>query len=204
MEGVEPLAPAPVIPTKDLNAKKMLVSAKIIERMLNLNTFGELARDYRFYEDPADEYKDGEGTLLPLWTFHYVDPDLEESFDNKSDRLQVTDLQWNPKYGDLFAVSYGSYDFYKNSRLGFLCLFSLKNPSYPEYICTASSGILCVDIHPSYPHILAVGLQDGNVAVYDLSRSSPGPSYQSSAASGKHADAVWQVGPGSQQAGLAF
>ena len=38
MEGVEPLAPAPVIPTKDLKAKKMLVSAKIIERMLNLNT----------------------------------------------------------------------------------------------------------------------------------------------------------------------
>ena len=103
--------------------------------------FGELARDYRFYEDPADEYKDGEGTLLPLWSFKYVDPDLEESFDNKSDRLQVTDLQWNPKYGDLFAVSYGSYDFYKNSRMGYLCLFSLKNPSYPEYICTASSVI---------------------------------------------------------------
>ena len=196
MEGVEPLTtPAPVMSSQDLRQRRLLTSAKIVERMLNLNTFGELARDYRFYEDPADEFKDGEGTLLPLWTFKYVDPDLEESFDNKTQRLQVTDLQWNPKYGDLFAVSYGSYDFYKTCRKGFLCLFSLKNPSYPEYICSAGSGILCVDTHPSYPHIIAVGLYDGNVAVYDLSSSSSSPCYQSSAASGKHADAVWQVRP---------
>ena len=96
-----------------------------------------------------------------------------------------------------------SDDFENNDRVGVICVYSLKNPSHPEYICTASSGILCVDIHPGYPHILAVGLYDGNVAVYDLSSSSPGPSYQSSAASGKHADAVWQVGLGSssQQAG---
>ena len=38
MEGVEPLAAAPVISSKDLKEKKLLVSAKIIERMLNLNT----------------------------------------------------------------------------------------------------------------------------------------------------------------------
>ena len=38
MEGVEPLNPVPVISRKDLKDKKMLVSAKIIERMLNLNT----------------------------------------------------------------------------------------------------------------------------------------------------------------------
>ena len=196
VEGVEPLTtPAPVMSSQDLRQRRLLTSAKIVERMLNLNTFGELARDYRFYEDPADEFKDGEGTLLPLWTFKYVDPDLEESFDNKTQRLQVTDLQWNPKYGDLFAVSYGSYDFYKTCRKGFLCLFSLKNPSYPEYICSAGSGILCVDTHPSYPHIIAVGLYDGNVAVYDLSSSSSSPCYQSSAASGKHADAVWLVRP---------
>ena len=37
-EGIEPLTPAPVISSKDLKDKKMLVSAKIIERMLNLNT----------------------------------------------------------------------------------------------------------------------------------------------------------------------
>ena len=66
---MEPLVTAPVVSLHDQRQRRMLTSAKIVERMLNLNTFGELARDYRFYEDPADEYKDGEGTLLPLWTF---------------------------------------------------------------------------------------------------------------------------------------
>ena len=43
--------------------KRMLTAAKIVERMLNLNTYGDLARDFRFYEDPADEYRDNEVML---------------------------------------------------------------------------------------------------------------------------------------------
>ena len=27
---------------------------------------------------------------------------------------------------------------------------------------------MCVDIHPRHPHMLACGLHDGNVAVYNL------------------------------------
>ena len=30
-----------------------------------------LLSDFKFYEDNADEYKDNEGTLLPLWKFEY-------------------------------------------------------------------------------------------------------------------------------------
>ena len=88
-----------VVPDKkDEIEKKMLISAKIVERMLNLNTFGDLARDFRFYEDPADEYRDNEGTLLPLWTFKYTEPTLDdEEIDPKSKDLQVTDLQWSTK-----------------------------------------------------------------------------------------------------------
>ena len=72
-EILEPLkaTAAPAGDPKEENDKRMLVSAKIIERMLNLNTYGDLARDFRFYEDPADEFRDNEGTLLPLWTFKY-------------------------------------------------------------------------------------------------------------------------------------
>ena len=74
-----------MVDTKVEGDKRMLTSAKIVERMLNLNTYGELARDFRFYEvkislptrqkyldinqDPADEYRENEGSLLPLWTF---------------------------------------------------------------------------------------------------------------------------------------
>jgi len=54
--------------------------------------------DFRYYEDLADEYRDGEGTLLPLWKFTY----------DKVKKLAVTALSWSPKYFDLFAVGHGS------------------------------------------------------------------------------------------------
>jgi dynein intermediate chain 1 len=40
--------------------------------------------------------------------------------------VQVTALCWNPRYRDLFAVSFGSYDFYNQKKFGYICLFSLK------------------------------------------------------------------------------
>ena len=155
-EILEPLKSEPVKSKKEeVTDKKLLISAKIIERMLNLNTFADLARDFRYYEDPADEYRDCEGTLLPLWTFKYCPPTPpDEDIETKPKDLQVTDLQWSYKYADLFAVTYGSYDFYKKTKQGFLCLYSLKNPSYPEYICNSSSDILCCDIHPDYPNMV--------------------------------------------------
>ena len=106
---------------------------------------------------------------------------------------KVTDLQWSYKYGDLFAVTYGSYDFYKKTKKGFLCLFSLKNPSYPEYICKSGADILCCDTHPACPNMMVVGLSDGNVAVYNLVSTSQEACYSSSAATGKHGAPVWQV-----------
>jgi dynein intermediate chain 1 len=52
----------------------------------------------------------------------------------------VTALCWNPRYADLFAVGYGSYDFMRQGS-GMLCCFSLKNTSNPEYIFSTESGV---------------------------------------------------------------
>ena len=89
-----------------------------------------------------------------------------------------------------------SDDFYNvdGNCKGIICLFSLKNPSYPEYICLAHCGISAIDIHPTHPHMLVAGLMDGNVAVYDLQKRSQSHSYLSSAKQGKHQEVVWQVG----------
>merc|ERR1712110_866392 len=46
--------------------KRMLRAAKILERMVNQNTYDEIAQDFRFYEDASDEFREFEGTLLPL------------------------------------------------------------------------------------------------------------------------------------------
>ena len=44
-----------------------------------------------------------------------------------------------------------------------------------------------------HPHMLVVGLYDGNIAVYNLQKNTGTPSYQSDAKNGKHRDIVWQV-----------
>ncbi|XP_032716307.1 dynein intermediate chain 1, axonemal isoform X2 [Lontra canadensis] len=160
---------------------KVTQAAKIVERMVNQNTYDDVAQDFKYYEDAADEYRDLEGTLLPLWKFQ----------NDKAKRLAVTALCWNPKYNDLFAVGHGSYDFMKQSR-GMLLLYSLKNPSFPEYIFSSESGIMCLDMHVDHPYLVVVGHYDGNVAIYNLKKPQSQPSFRSSAKSGKHTDPVWQ------------
>ncbi|XP_040276070.1 dynein intermediate chain 1, axonemal [Bufo bufo] len=157
-------------------------SSKIMERMVNQNTFDDVTQDFKYFEDVADEFREQEGTLLPLWRFQY----------EKAKRLAVTALCWNPKYKDLFAVGHGSYDFMKQAR-GLLLLYTLKNPSHPEYIFSTESGIMCLDIHKDHPYLVAVGFYDGNVAIFNLKSDSPQPKCMSSAKSGKHIDPVWQV-----------
>ncbi|XP_027820085.1 dynein axonemal intermediate chain 1 isoform X1 [Ovis aries] len=161
---------------------KVTQAAKIVERMVNQNTYDDVAQDFKYYEDAADEYRDQEGTLLPLWKFQ----------NDKAKRLAVTALCWNPKYNDLFAVGHGSYDFMKQSR-GMLLVYSMKNPSFPEYIFSSESGIMCLDMHVDHPYLVVVGHYDGNVAIYNLKKPHSQPSFRSSAKSGKHTDPVWQV-----------
>ncbi|XP_010008637.1 PREDICTED: dynein intermediate chain 1, axonemal, partial [Nestor notabilis] len=77
-------------------------------------------------------------------------------------------------------------------RQGMLLLYTMKNPSFPEYIFSSESGIMCLDFHDDYPYLMAVGFYDGNVAIYNLKTTSH-PSYKSCAKSGKHTEPVWQV-----------
>ena len=162
---------------------RMLKSAKILERMVNLNTYDEIAQDFRFWEDASDEFKDVEGSLLPLWRFS-----LSEAKD-----LEVTSLCWNPQYSDLFAVSFGSYDFYCQPRLGYVCLFSLKNPSYPEWLASSPCSVLSVDIHPRHSHMIVTARYDGTVAVYNLHTNLSQPSFLCDANTGKHSEAAWEA-----------
>ncbi|CAH8605395.1 unnamed protein product [Dicrocoelium dendriticum] len=155
---------------------------KIVERMVNQNTHDEIAQDFAYYEDPSDEFREQNGTLLPLWMFTF----------EKAKKLAVTALCWSPKYSDLFAVGHGSYDFLKQSN-GLICFYTLKNPEYPEYIFETESGVLSLDLHPDLPHMLCVGFYDGAVGVYNINQRKSGPLYLSTAKTGKHTDPVWEV-----------
>ena len=57
-----------------------------------------IPQDFKYYEDPGDDFRDTTGQLLPLWRFKY----------EKARKSAVTALSWNPLYKDLFAVGYGS------------------------------------------------------------------------------------------------
>jgi len=58
----------------------------------------KLFLDFRYYEDPSDQFKGREGTLLPLWTMTY----------DKAEHLYVTDICWSLDYFDMFAVTLGT------------------------------------------------------------------------------------------------
>lgn len=40
---------------------------------------------------------------------------------------------------------------------GSVCLFSLKNPSYPEWICMTESPVMSLDFSKQHPHLLVIG-----------------------------------------------
>ena len=52
--------------------------------MVNQNTYDDIAQDFSYFEDASDEFRDQEGTLLPLWKFSY----------DKAKRLAVTSICW--------------------------------------------------------------------------------------------------------------
>ena len=169
---------------------------KIMERMVNQNDNHDIIDDYKYWEDQSDLYKD-DGNLLPLWKFQ----------SDKVKKKSVTCIAWNPGYGDLFAVGYGSYEFQKQGP-GVIQCFSLKNafptasqgaslPGNPEYLFQLDSGVMCLDFHPTQPALLACGLYDGSVCVFDLRQKSTEkkskPIYLSTVKTGKHMDPVWEI-----------
>ncbi|EAT36612.1 AAEL011310-PA [Aedes aegypti] len=181
--------------TEEFN-KRYLQACQIIERMVNQNIYDEIAQDYRYWEDPSDEFREEEGTLLPLWKFSY----------EKTKKMCVTDLCFNTLYYDLFAVCFGTLDFMKQGNEGAVCLFTIKNPSFPDYRITTESGAMCCDIHPKYPYLIAVGLYDGNVIVYNLQVGTKEPVYMSHGVNGKHSESVWELkwGPDMQDGEINF
>lgn len=155
---------------------------RIIERMVNQNADDEIFHDFKYWEDASDQFREGEGSLLPLWRFT----------SERAKKKQVTTICWNPRFADLFAIGYGSYDFLKQGT-GVVCCYSLKNSSHPEFTFTTESGVMCLDFHPQQPALLAVGCYDGTVIVYDVRNKANRPIYTSTIKTGKHTDPVWQV-----------
>lgn len=157
---------------------------KIMERMIVQNAEDDKFEDYKYYEDTTEDPDTHKfGSVLPLWRFT----------NSKGHKKNVTAMCWNPRYKDLFAVAYGSYDFLKQTS-GLICCYTIKNPTWPEYTFTTDSGVMCIDFHPHQPALIAAGCYDGTVMVFDIRhKSSNKPIYASTVRTNKHTDPVWQV-----------
>ena len=80
----------------------------------------------------------------------------------------------------MFAVGFGTYEFGKKKSAGSICLFTIKNTNYPEMILQTDDSVMSLDWHPKAPALLAVGLYDGVVLVYDVRNRNKFPVYKSS------------------------
>ena len=172
--------------------------------------------DFKYWEDESDNYRNKAGTLLPLWTFSYKKSDNLEVTGlcwNPSypDLFAVSygSCKMLPNFKCIIYIYIiflrykhsKNYTFYfldkltyhNNQSKGMVLLFSLKNPTYPEYVCNAPCEVMCVDIHPKHPHIIVVGLVRGNVAIYNLQSKDSTPTHISTTRNGKHKDIVWRV-----------
>ena len=105
--------------------------------MVNQNAEDEIVFDFKFWEDESDRFRGHTGSLLPLWRFS----------DPRTRKKQVTAIAFNPKYPDMFAVGFGSYDFMKQGS-GYICVYTLKSTSHPEYSFSTDSGVMSLDFHP--------------------------------------------------------
>ncbi|OAF66873.1 Axonemal dynein intermediate chain 1 [Intoshia linei] len=161
---------------------KVAKAATITERMVNQNTYDDVTMDFKYWEDVSDEYRDKQGSLLPLWKF----------MSEKSKKMVVTSIQWHPVYNDLFGASFGSFEFRKDTK-GMFMFFSLKNPSYPDYTFETNVGIMSFNIHPENHSLVVLGMADGTVGVIDVTKLNENFLYKSSATNGKHSDPVWEV-----------
>lgn len=157
-------------------------TAKVVERMLNQNTYDQLADDFKYFDDPADGPDNAKGSLLPLWRFEY----------EKAKRLAVTSMVWCPQTqnDDLMVVAFGSYEFGKQSK-GYLIFYSLKNPSYPESVVPCDCAIMSLDVNPKKGYLIACGLYDGSVSIFNVRENKH--TYLFNSYPTKHSEPVWSI-----------
>ena len=182
---------------------------RVAERAIQQNNFHAEHLRYRNFPTPADvpsaadtEVRDGPSPAAADAASSPADAEagaegrsLERlwSFSCKMTRGRtISGMVWNPEDTDLLAVSYGQFEF-TSQRDGLVLFWSLKNPQFPERVLTATAGVTALDFSSKNPNLLAVGLYDGTVAIYDLRNEGNDPVLKSAQGEGKHMDPVWQV-----------
>ncbi|ELU18109.1 hypothetical protein CAPTEDRAFT_219442 [Capitella teleta] len=191
-----------------------------MERVVNLNSYqAKLAsyRGFQIYPDVDVILKEPEGPKPPVpkrGIIENLGPSLDRLWSYSCPLTKghnISCIAWNKVNPDLLAVAYGQYEFSKQ-KSGLICCWSLKNPEmtlsfqYPERVYTRPHGITSLDFSVAHPNLLAAGLYDGTVAIYNVRVRKNEPILDSlkdtwpaarqeegREAPGKHTGPVWQL-----------
>ncbi|NWT21246.1 WDR78 protein, partial [Vireo altiloquus] len=104
----------------------------------------------------------------------------------------VSSMAWNKVNPDLLAVGYREF-VSREQKGGLACCWSLKNPMWPERIFRCEHGVTAVDFSLASPNLLAVGMANGRVAIYDVRSREDTALLDSRASLNKHTGPVWQL-----------
>ncbi|KAK9831153.1 hypothetical protein WJX74_005234 [Apatococcus lobatus] len=107
--------------------------------------------------------------------------------------LATTCMAWNKARKDLIAAGYALQGGFGPHRPGHIALWSLRNPCWPAWHFSTSSGVASLDFSRQSPHLLAVGLQNGTVQLHDVKSRQAAPTESSKVGDAKHSEAVAQV-----------
>ncbi|XP_065813042.1 dynein axonemal intermediate chain 4 isoform X1 [Labrus bergylta] len=174
-------------------------SLLVLERSVMLNLFQPKLAAYRqlpILEDPdstekptAEEQRkeceesSSSPTLEALWSFSC---ELTRG-------CNITTMALNKENPDLLAVGYGDFVSF-SQKPGFICCWSLKNPSWPERVFHCHSSVTSLDFSAKNSGQLAVGMYDGTVAIYNVTcLNNMACIASSSECSKRHLHPVWQV-----------
>ncbi|XP_040294075.1 cytoplasmic dynein 2 intermediate chain 2 isoform X1 [Bufo bufo] len=114
-----------------------------------------------------------------------------------AEHLQVTSVTWNAT-GSVIACSYGRLgDGDWSTEKSYVCTWNLDrrgfNPNHPDTVLDVPSSVMCLAFHPSRPSLIAGGLFNGEVLVWDTSRTDDPLIGRTGLSIDSHMDPVYQV-----------
>ncbi|UJR34108.1 hypothetical protein I4U23_021515 [Adineta vaga] len=168
------------------DSSKIAMSVFVMERILNSNTNQLKQAVYRGLTPLTDREEK---------TIAYSGLTLDKLFAYSADltnNKNVSALAWNKKNSDLLAVGYGPFE-YNDQRDGLVCCWCLKNQEYPERYYHTPSAVTTIAFSVKFPSLLAVGLFDGTVNVYNVQNNVDKPLLDTEEVPGKHTAPVWQL-----------
>ncbi|XP_054465880.1 dynein axonemal intermediate chain 4-like [Anoplopoma fimbria] len=181
-----------------MSSEAFKYSLLVMERSIVANNFQTELAAYRqlpSLEDPGSTVKPRTKEQSEESEESSSSPTLEPllAFSCKLTRgRNITSMAWNKRNPDILAVSYSDYDS-RNQKPSLICCWCFKNPTWPERVFYCSSCVISLDFSANNPGQLAVGAQDGTVAIYDVSQCNVTCIANNSNCFKRHLHPVWQV-----------